>query len=836
MKSIELMKAIEALYAQGISIVPSRNGKPIYPYDKWSQYREKEKRIPINELLKVFLDNDVDAQIICSNGVAGIDIDAKFKPDAAIQYFDKLKRYDPVLFEKIRITTSRSGVGRHILWICEEKFKSEDLASRPATDEELEANPKRKKYCFIEGKFDDAILVDLPTQGYELIQGEITLPILTPEEVKTLIAVAKSFDTMPKVEFKVSKRTFKADSYDENPFEHYAREVPAVDILLANGFTVYRDNPHHTYLTKPNSRSRGNDVTYIKESNVCYFWSTQTDFESQKGYNSAQLQCHYAHNNDWKSFYQEIANKYGKLTKQAEYSVIKRYVEKRALGEQVELPATISEQGRIQAEQEALKAQEQYPFGTFWDYDDKFKLQINRTLLYNVLTQLGYRLYNKEIFRIQNNIARYTDTHEIIRACKAYIAEELPETEITNAFDYYCEKHLKYTLSNLDIIRPHDCLLDTRDAIYKVFRNGVVVITKTGFELRPIDEFANKIMFESIVIDRHFNIDFKPDHRIGKFTEFIHKAVRKESIHTALMSMAWLGNNYKSEDRAYFIGFIEEVEDPIDGGGAGKSLISRLLNNVTTVHAMSADGKKQDVTYWQSWNNESVIVLSDIPERYKYTFLKDPIDGDLTYKKLFKDIITIPHKYAPKVTFNSNYGFLCEDGGVKRRARIIELTPYYTELGGVDKEFGGRFPTHPSQTNTVWNEYDWSEFYYTIFDYMSKLIKNDHRIESTSISLTAWAKSFKETYNEVLHNFIQDNIDEFQSAKQFYTVQIMNKYKTYCEEAGSRNYFSSTKVNRAIAEYCKAHAIECRNFRDAKGRGKEFGPENKEITPDWVNS
>ncbi len=71
------------------------------------------------------------------------------------------------------------------------------LARRPATEQELLANPKDKSRVLIETRGTGGYFVSYPSQGYQLIAGSMeAIPEITEEERKILLECAVALNQL----------------------------------------------------------------------------------------------------------------------------------------------------------------------------------------------------------------------------------------------------------------------------------------------------------------------------------------------------------------------------------------------------------------------------------------------------------------------------------------------------------------------------------------------------------------------------------------------------------------------------------------------------------------
>ncbi len=119
--------------------------------------------------------------VICgtvSGGLEVIDIDTKYQ---TYDLWEKIKaRLQADVFAKLHIVKTRNG-GYHLYYRCEVVEGNCKLANRPATPEEIKANPHLKSLTIIETRGEAGYVVAPPTEGYQVLQSK-GIPLLSVEE------------------------------------------------------------------------------------------------------------------------------------------------------------------------------------------------------------------------------------------------------------------------------------------------------------------------------------------------------------------------------------------------------------------------------------------------------------------------------------------------------------------------------------------------------------------------------------------------------------------------------------------------------------------------------
>src|SRR5690606_4959414 len=256
---------------------------------------------------------------------------------------------------------------------------------------------------------------------------------------------------------------------------------------------------------------------------------------------------------------------------------------------------------------------------------------------------------------------------------------------LLGVFESFIEKSLKYIISRINILNEDLLLKDTQDECFKIFKNGILRITADDIKL--IDFADNdKLYFEESVIQREYNINGTES---GDFVDFVNKAIFEKS--NIKEYLGYLLHNYKSSSEPYVILFLEAVSDPKKGGGSGKNVLTSLLGIMNSLHEVPASQLKFTGEFFQSWNGQRIMAVSDLPKKFDFSFLKNISSNSAIIKKLYRDEYVVAANKLPKIILQSNFSVDISDGGIKRRVRVCEFTDFFTVHGGVDVYYGGKY-------------------------------------------------------------------------------------------------------------------------------------------------
>ena len=792
---LEIIKCAKEMLNNGYSVLPLRMPEK-RPIGNWKEFQEKHIT-PQLFFEKINTYDNVGIGVVCgkvSKNLECLDIDDKKFAGIGNRFLNELKEIYPELYVKLRIEKSINN-GVHILYrVNGEVGRTRNLSKRYATEQELKLRPDLKTITFIEVKGEGGKITIPPTAGYSFIQ-ENEPPLLSRYEADLIVNLALNFNEVVDVVKPVRKSTKEMRNYSINPFDDYNSTNEAENFLLSLGWKIVSDNRNFTYYQKPSEKQNGAvSLSFIKKERYFYCFSESgTGLESERGYSPSSLVCTLKFNNDFKLLFAELVREgYGKYTSSFEEKIIKK-----SIINNTPLPNNISEKSVKKYEVEKNDFNNKYPFGIFWETDEN-GIILNRELIFRVVKSLGFRRLNGDLVLLENNEITKVDENFLINSIKKYVKEDDRTTlEILDKIENYGQRSVNYLIKRLDEISYDDLLNDTRDTAYKLFNNGILRINKSGYKLISYDD-NDKYYLTDDVINDDFDVNAKAG---GLFVDFVNKAILPNENLTKYLG--FLTHKYKDTSTPYFILGLETVENPKDGGGAGKNVLSDLLGKFTSNLEVSASQLSFDSKFFQSWNNERMMTISDLPPNFNFLFLKNLTSNSALVKKLYKDEVSIKSNFLPKLFLTSNYSVEIKDGGLKRRTMIIEFTDFFTRAGGVDVYFGGKsFPND-------WETNDWQGYYHylsqCIVDYLGA-----PKLTNSEISKTGWRKQFGFIYNPNTLIFIEEKIKLF-LYKGAIPISKFNKiYSDFLTEndINFKYKISPQKMNDALSDYCKHNDID----------------------------
>ena len=789
----QIQDFIDYYVNEGLSLIPVREFAEVIggeekgvktPKEKSWKYAQQSRAAKETILQKLYAPNSAPA-IVCgevSGNLEVIDIDTKNWHGIDALYLQEVKSIYPELYAKLRIHRTPSG-GCHILYKCTENTgKSQKLCKKNGAKEHA-----------IETRANNGYVVAPPANGYSVV-SERPIPILTKAQRDGLIELAKCFDETVKQVVVAKPLRVQDNMYDENPFEAFNKSQEAELVLQRNGWRIYKQGKNFTHYTRP-GKSSNTSASFIHDKCLYHFFTSSSEFQPDRTYSPASVMCVLEFQNNYKDLYKHLIDQgYGKLKKTVERSMIKKAA---AAGKS--LPKNVSDEAHQAYENEVRQAKEDFPHGIFWDGDiqDGYEISIQRIL--EVSKAFNYCVHDSsQLCHIVGHIVKKVDNRQLFDQLKEYIREdeERNYVAICDAFERHIQKYGKYIVERLEVLPVDKFLRSNYGTSYKFYKNCILQITKDNITTLDYSFLDGQLIWDTEEIDRDFKKVPSDEMMKSVYLKYLNLAIGLDKNECQIQRvLGYLAHPYKDETMGYIITLVEEVEDPKDGGGSGKNLFAKLLENVTTFKEVSGNQVHSDERFLQQWDGQRIYALADLPKKFDFSFLKNLSSNSGTLKKLFKNEVSIDSRDMPKIVVSTNFSFQNSDGGLKRRIIPVEFTDYFTKHGGVKEVFGKYFTTD-------WDDADWNGF----DNYIAICIKEwltVLKLEAPELSETGFWKQFVTNYNQHVKDYIDDNITKWLNAEKVERVDISTDFKKFCDVENIRFSNTATVIFKAIDEYCK---------------------------------
>lgn len=816
---------VTSLLENGFSLIPVKDSgiNAKRPYANWKKF-QNEIITPADlwtQMAEKF--NTTAIAVICgriSGNLEIIDIDVKWKPGIDAKIFSDIQLLYPDLWKRLRIHRSPSG-GFHILYriIEQPPPPNKHLSSRLTTPEDA-GKTSSKQVCFVETRGEGGYALLPPSLGYSVFKAE-PVPQITLAERNALISICTQRNEI--IKFQQPPRPSRKDDnyYDENPFDHFNKSNAGQNVLLDLG---WKQHNHETnefrWFTRPSSQSGERHATFIKNTNSFWFWTTNTDLENQKTYSPSAVITQFKFGGDYKQSYRYLVEKgFGKIKPQIEAKLVRSG----------SLQPNLSETGKTAAIELLQARTELHPYGIFWDFTaEGDKAVINREALYKAAEGLGFRSWKGGLYKLSGGFLSEATEREFQDTMKAYIQEPDPVAldTIINTYEHFLQVAGAFTISRLALLDETKLLKDTPTECYKFFKDCFIRIAANDVMKFGYDQLSDRIVLANRVMDREFTIQ-----EGGVYVDFLNKACEfgklKEYV---LRIIGYLAHEFKDDTTSYIIVLSEQCPDPKMGGGSGKNLFGNLFRFITTLSGKPGDQIKYDERFFNSWNGQRLLMISDVPRDFKFIFLKELVSGQAILKKLFKDEKELNVDELPKIIVNTNYSYEIVDGGLKRRIIPLEFTDFFTKCGGVKIHYGKHFPTQ-------WSEEDWAGYNWAMVAGVQEWLRSNMVLESTTLTFGGWKKQFEQVYGHYAAEFIYDHFEVWSSTDFVTNSSFKQQMEDWFNDKGIAKMYwpSGHKINRALEEYGERmgwkveNNVTSRHNIGAVVKGKKFTNNNEEI-------
>lgn len=229
-----------------------------------------------------------------------LDIDAKhFDGDEYDEFVNLINDNAPGLMDKMIIQQTQSG-GFHWIFKCSEIAGNEKLAKNKNGEVTFETRGRGGQ------------IVVWPTKGYKIL-GKITDVVeISPDERNVIWSCARMMSAvMPQPEQIKNQpidSVLDGDLDESTPWGDFRATYNVIDVLTAAGWTIVGDNDRFVYLLRPGNTTSKTSGVVFKDSGLFFPFTTSTQFDPEKSYDSFQAFTMIRHNGDFQSAIRELRN------------------------------------------------------------------------------------------------------------------------------------------------------------------------------------------------------------------------------------------------------------------------------------------------------------------------------------------------------------------------------------------------------------------------------------------------------------------------------------------------------------------------------------------------
>lgn len=312
-----LLDAALAWHAAGAAIVPTRNDGTKAPLVSWKAYQEQ----PADEAqIRAWFTNSQHDGLgaitgTVSRGLEMLEVEGR-AVELATQIGELLINAGMAeLWGRINggyVEGTPSGGIHWYYRVTGTPRGNTKLARRPATPEELTANPGEKIKVLIETRGEGGFTIIAPSAGrthpsgkpwVAFVGGPATIPTITEEERDALHIACSVLDQMPAVEPQPPTRSSTSNSGGTRPGDDYNTRATWDDILTPRGWTKSKKFGTDAYgWTRPGKSARDgiSATTNTRDgADRLYVFSSSTEFETERPYTKFAAYTLLEHSGDY---------------------------------------------------------------------------------------------------------------------------------------------------------------------------------------------------------------------------------------------------------------------------------------------------------------------------------------------------------------------------------------------------------------------------------------------------------------------------------------------------------------------------------------------------------
>jgi hypothetical protein len=765
----DILKAAHDFIEEGFEVLPMIGKEPDV------QHVNKIRSNPINQHNAGFWWPDADKIAIFTGGkkrIECIDFEPVFVQSGNYQLLhDFVKFNSPELYSKLTIERTANG-GCHWYYTCVKIGPRQLLAARAPGEAEMKQGESKR--TLIESIGQDRWVNVYPSKGYTQVQGDLLLvQEIEPDERDLIIGSCRDYHELHEHNnYGLPKPDYTNPESVWNVFNKKHDLQWTIDTLRGIDFEILQDNGERIYLRRPGMTMAKQSGSIHKESNVLFLFTTSTIFPAEKPLRPFDIELHLKYDGNFTECCRALELQgYGKLniiqTFEVSFFDIKR-----------------TKKGLLYA--------------------------VNRTRFMNLLYGHGIGLYRPDgktyvYTQLSQHYFEEVTIEDIKKVCLQHL-DELQDVYDCGAtkgelkeFFYRCVDSLfsKNLLECLPRFVP-DMLKDTREECYLPFKNGVVKITAAGGELVPYDQTGKQVWKNAII---GYDIVIDDDVAYSEWSRFYACVcgadspdnMTEEQTNNFLYLCALTGyliHKYKDPAHAYAVILSEAVETEEMGGGTGKGLFCRGIEQIASTCSIA--GKTFNPVERFAWQrmqlHNTVAVIDDVPKGFQFTALYNVITDGLTLERKNQQEIFISYENSPKIVVISNYVISNAGNHAERRQKVFEFAPFFSPSFTPEKHFGHLLLKD-------WDNQEWNRFYNFMISCTASYLKNG--IPNMRRSDTLQRRAIRQKHGVEFSEWFYDQYLANGCEDWHGVMDLRNDYLRF---AGVEEKECSTKKFRAIIE------------------------------------
>ena len=682
---------------------------------------------------------------VVSGGLEVIDVDTKYYVSYQNLFTDLWSEIAAIRNDLTAIKTLNGGY--HIPYRCDVIGGSKKVASRPANEDELANNPHERTFCFIETRGEGGLIVVPPSDGYEVVYGDgyHNLPTITTEERDQIFAILYSYNELIEAPKQMPQERTINTGFIQSPFDDYNKRGNVSQILTDAGWIYQSTKKGFHNFCRP-GKSKAISGGLAVDGNFFKSFTSNSVFEPEKWYSASQVLCKLKFNDNFSNCCKWLLDQgYGIKNSAATYKQRMALIKAIEDGEDPEVIGI--EKLKIAPEHIAavvdqvkskLDKKKNFSwFRPFWVLSQNSKGEVSCKV--NILqfqdflyTQLGVSLFfsdeNTRVYRLveyENKEVQEISIEYIKKKIKDYIfdtlqdyfqdhnEQELVMTSIVNNELLFSSGRLEWlNRSGFKIMTDDE---HTGNYFYK---NGVVRVTNDGIRLMDYSQIGDFGVWRKMIIDHKFELVQDTTKTI--WADFCQKISGDELNYNYLRALiGYCLHKYKSRSHPRSVFFGENIENPKDGGGAGKGILISALQKIVGGMTIDAENFKPDSGFaFQRYElGTPFICLEDASKKTNFEKYKSIITEGLTVDKKNKDQMYLSFEHSPKILWTGNYSPDTSANYMKRRFWVFAFECFFN-VNNTPADYYGQMLFDD------WDNDQWNGFYNFQMECVQYYLKN----------------------------------------------------------------------------------------------------------------
>jgi len=274
--------------------------------------------------------------------------------------------------------------------------------------------------------------------------------------------------------------------------------------------------------------------------------------------------------------------------------------------------------------------------------------------------------------KIISNKVKETSVEKI----KDFVLNYLLEVSELDVWSYCANYQTLFSDNFLLMLETIELMMlkDTIDTSFIAYKNGILKVTKDGYELMDYIDVDGYI-WESQIINRDYVITDNTDNDYKKFI-FNISSKEPEPIECVI---GFLLSTYKNKMNNKAIILNDEVISENPEGGTGKGLFVQGVKQIRKVSIL--DGKafddKKSFPYQTVSQDTNILIFDDVKKNFDFEQKFSLVTEGLTLERKNKDAIKLTVEESPKIVISTNYAIKGEGNSHSRRRHEIEIGQYY---------------------------------------------------------------------------------------------------------------------------------------------------------------